>query len=353
MRTLAVPAISLVACLVAAVPVIAQIDAVENVERRVVDVTSRRGLRQTLIVTRPKGTMRQLPAILFLPWMNCDSLAIPEGRRHGAQIILKHLVEQSGFVLGRIEKPGVGGSEGVCADIDFDTELAAYQAAFQHLETDPWVEPRGLIVAAQSFSGGIVPLVSQGRPVRGYLIMSTWVRTWFERLIEFERLRMLQTKLEPAAIAQRMRQYAELYAIYLNQRLTPGEVISRRPDLQAVWEGSGTHQYGRAAAFFHQLQSLNLEDEWSRVSAPTLALWGDRDIAMHRLDHERIVALVNANSPGAATLRVVPGAGHDLAVDGKVAADVLEAIESWLQRVASAVGPLVEMRSNAPDQSVR
>jgi pimeloyl-ACP methyl ester carboxylesterase len=319
-------------------PVSAPIDAVQNVERRVVDVKSRKGLTQKLMITRPNGTARPLPAILFVPWMNCDSLAIPEGRLHGAQIILKHLVEQSGLVVGRIEKPGVGGSDGVCADIDFDTELAAYQAAFQYLDTDPWVAPGGLVVAAQSFSGGVAPLISQGRSVRGYFIMSTWVRTWFERLIEFERLRMLQARVDPAILARRMRQYVELYAIYLTQQITPGEAIARRPHLSEVWEGTDTHQYGRAAAFFHQLQSLDLEHEWSRVSAPTLVMWGDQDIAMHRLDHERIVALVNANNPGAATLMVVPGAGHDLAVVGKVPQEVFQAIESWLRRVAAPSG---------------
>jgi pimeloyl-ACP methyl ester carboxylesterase len=333
-RTTLVCVLSILA--LSAALVSAQTDAVQGVERRVVDVRTRKGLTQKLIVTRPNGSTRRLPAILFVPWMNCDSLAIPEGRRHGAQVILKHLVERSGLVVGRIEKPGVGGSEGVCADIDFDTELAGYQAAFSHLESDQWVTPDGLIVAAQSFSGGVVPLIPQGRTVRGYFVMSTWVRTWFERLLEFERLRMLQAKIDPTTLAQRMRQHAELYAIYLNQRLTPGEVIARRPDLQAAWGGgSGTHQYGRAASFFHQLQALNLEHEWSRVSAPTLVMWGDQDIAMHRIDHERIVSLVNANSPGAATLKVVPGAGHDLAVAGNVPADVFMTIDSWLRDVAT------------------
>ena len=312
----------------------AQPDAVEHVDRRVVDVTSRTGLVQKLIVTRPTGSTGRLPAILFVPWMDCDSLAIPEGRKHGAQLILEFLVEQSGFVIGRIEKPGVGGSGGVCADIDFETELAGYQAGFERLASDDWVAPGGLVVAAQSFSGGVVPLIAQGRAVRGYFVMSTWVRTWFERLLEFERVRMMRAGVEPATLAQRLRQYSELYAIYLNQQITPGEVIARRPQLAAVWEGSGTHQYGRAARFFHQLQALNLEDAWSRVAAPTLVMWGDQDIAMHRVDHERIVELVNRNTPGAATLKVVANAGHDLAVAKQVPGDVFDAIRSWLRAIA-------------------
>jgi hypothetical protein len=68
-------------------------------------------------------------------------------------------------------------------------------------------------------------------------------------------------------------------------------------------------------------------------------MWGDQDIAMHRIDHERIVSLVNANKPGAAMLRVVPSAGHDLAVCGHVPAELLDAIDAWLQRVTAAAEP--------------
>jgi hypothetical protein len=37
---------------------------------------------------------------------------------------------------------------------------------------------------------------------------------------------------------------------------------------------------------------------------------------MHRVDHERLVALVNANAPGAARLLTVPGMDHGMTVPG-------------------------------------
>lgn len=307
-------------------------DAVRGVERRVVDVRSSSGLTQKLIMTRPLGASGRLPAILFVPWMDCDSLAIPDTKLHGAQIIMRHLVERSGMVVGRSEKPGVGGSEGDCAEIDFATELDGYRAAFARLAADEWVAPGGLIVAAQSFSGGVVPLIAQDRPVRGYFVMSTWVRTWLERLLEFERLRMQAAGTPLDVIAQRMRQYSELYGIYLNEGVTPGEVIARRPALAEVWQGTGTHQYGRAARFFHQLQALNLEDAWSKVAVPALVMWGECDLAMHRVDHERIVSLVNGNAPGKALLHVVANGDHALSASGTVPKGVFDAIDTWLRQ---------------------
>lgn len=308
-------------------------DAVRNVESKQLDVTTPAGLTQKLLVTRPNGATARLPAILILPWMDCASLAIPAAKQHGFQIVMRHIVERSGFAVGRVQKPGVGGSAGVCRDTDFDQELAGYRASFQALSRDAWVDPARIAVMGQSFSGGVVPLVPESGKAAGYLVVNSWVRTWLERLLEFERNLMLQDKTDPRTLAARMRAFSELYGAYLNERITPGEAIARRPQLAAVWKGEGTHQYGRPAAFFHQLQALNLEDEWSRVTTPTLVVWGASDIVMHRVDHERISALVNANRAGAATLHTVPRAGHTLTVEGEVPSATLDAIDRWLKKV--------------------
>ena len=82
------------------------------------------------------------------------------------------------------------------------------------------------------------------------------------------------------------------------------------PELKDIWNDDGTHQYGRPAAFYHQLQRLNLEEAWSHVAVPTLVLHGQFDWIMSRDDHERIAALVNANRPGAARFIEVPAMGH-------------------------------------------
>lgn len=310
-------------------------DAVTFVERRVVQARSESGLLHNMIVTRPQGASERLPAILFVPWLNCDSLAIPESGLHGAQIILRYLIEQSGMVVGRIEKPGVGGSDGDCTRVDFETELAGFRAGFDRLSADEWVAPGGLIVAAQSYSGGVLPLVARGHPVRGYLVMSSWVRTWLERLLEFERRRMSASNVPLDELAERMRRYSELYGQYLNGHGSPAELIAVQPRLAAVWDGTETHQYGRILRFFQQLQSLNLEAEWAKVQVPTLAMWGDEDLAMHRVDHERIVELVSRNRPGAGQLFIVKGGDHSLMAHGGVADDVIRAIAAWLKHVVT------------------
>jgi pimeloyl-ACP methyl ester carboxylesterase len=135
-----------------------------------------------------------------------------------------------------------------------------------------------------------------------------------ERLLEFERLSAEASGAAPADVSERQRKLAEFYALFLEQQKTPSQVIAERPHLASVWTDAPEHQYGRSARFHHQLQRLNAAAAWSRVSSPTLVMWGDADLVMHRSDHERLVSLVNRNRAGAASLVVVPQADHAMAV---------------------------------------
>jgi hypothetical protein len=51
---------------------------------------------------------------------------------------------------------------------------------------------------------------------------------------------------------------------------------------------------------------------------------------MHRIDHERIVDLVNANAPGSALLHIVRNGDHSLLASGHLPPDVFDAIDKWL-----------------------
>ena len=66
--------------------------------------------------------------------------------------------------------------------------------------------------------------------------------------------------------SERMKQYATFYDLYLNGRQTPGAVLQAHPELKPLWTDQPARQYGRPAAFYWQLQSLNLARAWSAVT---------------------------------------------------------------------------------------
>jgi alpha-beta hydrolase superfamily lysophospholipase len=312
-------------------------ERIKGLETVYTHISNPRGIRQRAIISRPTGSNARKPAILFVPWLSCDSVESPDGASPGIDELL-HEVAQFGWVMLRVDKPGVGDSEGVCADTDLETELDGSRAALAWLRAHPWVDASKIVIMGHSFSGAFLPFVASNTPVAGYIVLNSWVRTWMERLLEFERLQAEASGMAPADVSERQRKLAEFYALFLEQQKTPREVIAERPELASVWNDAPEHQYGRSARFHHQLQRINAARAWSAVSVLTLAMWSDADVVMHRVDHERLVAMVNRNRPGAAELVVVPGADHGLAArgaDGRahLPAMVPGAIQKFLDRV--------------------
>lgn len=308
-------------------------------------IANPRGLRQRAILTRPAGAAARRPAILFVPWLSCDSIEAPLGASPGIDQLLGEIASESGWVMLRVDKPGVGDSEGVCADTDLETEIDGSRAALAWLRAHPWVDPARIVIMGHSFSGAFLPMVAEETPIAGYIVLNSWVRTWMERLLEFERLQAESSDLAPAEVSERQRALAEFYTLFLEQQKTPRQVLAERPELASVWNDAPEHQYGRSARFHHQLQRVNAARGWSRVAVPTLVIWGDADLIMHRTDHERLAALVNRNRPGAAELVVIPGANHGLAAPGPdgqphLPPAVPAAIRQFLGRVHATVHPI-------------
>jgi membrane-associated protease RseP (regulator of RpoE activity) len=94
------------------------------------------GFRVRTIITRPRNAPGKLPAVFLVGWLSCDSVEYPFGPGDdGFGQLLHDVATQSGYVSIRMDKPGIGDSEGPsCAETDFQTELAAYRAAFRSLK---------------------------------------------------------------------------------------------------------------------------------------------------------------------------------------------------------------------------
>ena len=281
-----------------------QIDAVE-----LGSVRDARGERLRTLVTVPRAEGK-LPAIFVAGWLSCDSVEVPPNAGDGVSRLLKQIITETGAIVARMDKPGVGDSEGDCAETDFDTELSGYRAAFRALRAHSRVDASRIVLLGISNGGGFSPLIAEGAPVAGFVSVGGWSKTWFEHMIELERRRLALIGRPRAAITAEVKQLAEFHAAYLLERRTPAEVIRLKPALKGVWYDEPTHQYGRPAAFYHQLQALDLGAAWSKVAVPALIVWGEYDWIMSREDQSLIVEAVNANAPGKARLLSVPRMDH-------------------------------------------
>ncbi|MBS0419481.1 MAG: alpha/beta hydrolase [Proteobacteria bacterium] len=268
------------------------------------------GQRLRLIATHPDRPTAKFPVIFVVGWLSCDTVEAPPGTTDGTQLMLQAIAQTPGFAMVRLEKPGVGDSDGDCAKTDFVAELAAYRLAFRHLADYTFVDPDKIFLFGLSNGGGFAPLVPDGAPVRGYVVDGGWIKTWFEHMLEIERRRLELAGHPPEEINALMRSVATLYSAYLLDRQSPHQIFANHPDLRNLWDGPDDQQYGRPITYYQQLQDLNLLAAWSAVRVPVLALHGEYDWIMSRGDFQLLVERVNHNKPGSAEFVELPHTGH-------------------------------------------
>jgi pimeloyl-ACP methyl ester carboxylesterase len=305
------------------------------------------GDRVRTVVTRPSGARGRVPAIVFVPWLSCDPVEgdVPGD---GWMQLLRGLAARSGWAVVRVEKPGVGDSEGPdCGSNDLERDLAAFRAALDRVPRLPGVDGDRIVLFGASIGGALAPVLARECRATGLIVSGGFSRTWLEHMLDFERRRLTREGATPGEVHRSMRGYADFYALYLNQGLTPAEVLSRRPDLAPLWHDAPNGQYGRPAAYYRQVQDVNVEQAWAEVDVPVLVLQGEYDAIMSLAEGEHVVEIVNARGEGRASLAVLPRTDHNLSAfptraeadrgeNGRFDPELVDRVIAWLRRLPDA-----------------
>jgi photosystem II stability/assembly factor-like uncharacterized protein/pimeloyl-ACP methyl ester carboxylesterase len=276
------------------------------------------GYRLRTIVTEPKDSPLakdgKLPAFMYVSGIICDTVDRPT-QPDAPDTRIVHAMADAGFVTMRVDKPGVGDSEGPpCSEIDLQTELAGYTAALKQLAAMPGVDPSRIYVFGHSMGGVLAPYMAKEVPVRGTIVYGTIVRTWFEYQLEnVRRQAALQPGVTEAEVTDAVLAEAKSSSTILVEKKTLGDVWARWPELKQPTQGlmlDENHMSTRSMAFFHQLQDLNLARAWAESTGAVLAVYGEYDWVTSETDHQKIVDIVNARTKDAGTLLLRPRADH-------------------------------------------
>jgi pimeloyl-ACP methyl ester carboxylesterase len=291
-----------------------------------------RGQRLRTFITRPNHTVGKVPVIFFVGWLSCDSVEYPDSdTKDGFGIFLRRIIERSGYATVRMDKPGVGESQGECSKADFTEELSGYQSAFDEMLKYDFIDPASILMVGLSNGGGTAVLVPRQHPVRGYVAAGSWGRTWYEHMLGLERLRLTEEGKSPADVNTAVKAFVEFYTLYLMKGMTPGQVIAQHPEWRSLWYDEADGQYGRPAAFYQQLQALNLGEAWQKVNEPVLVIRGGADNIMSRADSEAIARIVNQVHPGHARFLQIDDMTHGLTVNHKFYDELVPTILTWMK----------------------
>lgn len=260
-------------------------------------VVSNFGDKIRTITTYPKGTKDKLPAVFVVGGLSCSSIEVYPGRREsGWTRVLRDISTKSDMVVMRVEKPGVGDSEGHCGESTFMQDIAAFEAAYQELKNMDSVDSTRIIIYGSSMGSALAPYLANKLGAAGVISDGTFVKTWFEHMLEIERRIRLFEGDSPATIARKMNQgYIPLYYGMLIEKKSYAQVIKEHPQLAQYNYHSPSHMYGRPMSYYHEVQDFNFAKGWEDLKVAARIIRGTNDWIMSADDNDMIIDILENN----------------------------------------------------------
>jgi dienelactone hydrolase len=149
-------------------------EQMENSEVQYGSVVSSTAARLRTILSIPHGQPgARYPAVLLLGGGSCGSIDTPFSPNEGPTGLV-HSIGSQGFVTMRVEKSGVGDSEGPsCETIGYSEELSGYQAALKSLQSNPFVDSSRIYLLGISLGGVFAPILAAETRVAGISVYGT------------------------------------------------------------------------------------------------------------------------------------------------------------------------------------
>jgi uncharacterized protein len=257
------------------------------------------------------------PAILYLQGIRARSCEEPLE----PQAPLRQLVEgwaRDGLVVFRVERSGVGDSEGPsCALSNLEVELETYLAALDRLRARPDVDPKRIFLFGQSLGAMTAPLVALDRLESmgghgGVIAFGASAARWVECVVDTTRRQLRLRGMPEERVLAQVALWSEMHTLVCRQGWTPERAFEERPHLRPLrsLDCIGETYAGRHVSLFQQLDAIDLVAAWTdvgRAGIPVLVLRGEYDWICSREEGE---AIARAVGPSARYVEL-PRIGHD------------------------------------------
>jgi alpha-beta hydrolase superfamily lysophospholipase len=296
-------------------------------------------LRRTL-VSMPKGATGRLPAVLLIGGIGCYSVDNPADHNDSYRKFA-HDLSEAGLIVMRVEKSGIGDSQGIpCLETDFNSETEMYAAGLAALEKTDHVDPDEVFLFGHSIGTLIAPRLAEKNSVAGIIVAEAAGINWFEYELANLRRQSVLGGDSPVQTDNLLRSKEVCMHRLLIEHQPEESIDSSMPECKK------RNSYPVNATYMQQVAALNVAEPWTQVRVPVLAVYGTADFVTAEADHQRIVDIVNTAHPNAATLIVIQGMDHHFEImgtpqrayeqrveqhkDGPYAGDLSNQVAKWL-----------------------
>lgn len=287
------------------------------------------GYQLRTILHLPKGKSKP-PLIYFIQGYPCQSIDLAFQPQHPTRKLVDDWVK-AGFAVYRIEKPGMGDSEGgaSCFALDFEEEVAVFRTGYRDILSRPDVDTSCVFLFGHSIGGIIAPLLASEFEPKGVITYGTVINSWFEYMQELTRVQGVYFNQPDTIVERDIRNATPFwYALLVAQKSK--EEILKDSSIYYMLEAEGNLQDFQDGQFIQRhytywtgIQNIHLSWEWANVKSNVLALYGEFDIqALHAEHIYAIERIVNTEHPGNATAKIIAGADHGFVRFGSMSENV-------------------------------
>lgn len=267
----------------------------------------------------PKNRKPKMPAVFYIQGLPCQSQEMGVDSKDPRKQAFDEWA-RAGFVVFRVERPGLGDSKTTkdCRDIDFNEEIETNKAGYKKLLGYDFVDNDNIFFFGHSMGGWTAPIIAQMKQPKGIIVYGTGVRSWFEYFIDLYRIQSTYGGGTHVAAEKETREMIPLLYEWLEAGKSVEE-MRKNPALREIVDRPGMFEgeyfqgraFGRSARFFHTMSKQNLVEEWSKVTCKVLAMYGEFDVqALNARDAVAIAEIVNQSRPGNGEFVMLPKTEH-------------------------------------------
>jgi pimeloyl-ACP methyl ester carboxylesterase len=283
-----------------------------NHELKLLEVPFRNGYNRAYL-THPKGD-GPFPAVYYIQGYPCQS--VNSHPKHPALQLTDALVDL-GYAVFRIEKPGAGEHVNLqpCIEYSFDDEVENFQKGYQFLENLAEIDKDKIYLFGHSLGGNVAPILAQKEKPAGVIVFGTLTKPWEDYMLDMAQYSQthFQDATEVALLIPTLKSAVD--KLYV-QQLSHEKLTDKEKQLLADWHDytPDGRIFTRQVEFWQNLNQHNYVNEWSNVKVPVLAMYGEHDVhAIGSLDTELIARIVNQNTAGNGTFKLVKDTNHSFA----------------------------------------
>ncbi len=255
------------------------------------------------LVHRPEGEGK-FPAIYYLPDYSCTSIDYSANNQNPIKQLIDGWVS-AGYVVYRLERPGVGDSDGAkkCETISFEEEVSLYQRGLKQLKEYSFVDSTKVFLFGHSFGGVTAPVLASKAKVKGIMVYGATLKPWFEHLITAFRMKRVMSGEDPVKIEEEMRKLYPILIEWLINGKSAREIAANEPYKTFLLKSDNPLRYqgstfmGRHSKYFYEVQQKSLTQIWKNINVPVLSMIGELDMDnQDSKDAEDIAKVISLHS---------------------------------------------------------